>query len=988
MNNKSAFYLIDDKYAGSGWDFDLRGLETGLPKSIYENKVLGNIGNGYPCVAKRNINPQNEGSVTLETIYELQSGNGFYIKFSDGDTELLKLLQYNGFMWAGETALFSLNLGHHYIKIKVDLDNKKAYIISDGKDVAECAFTGSGNVLSSLHFGYGGDSVGKAVVDNYVKLYKNYVFNDCNISDIEGDIPCEYRVETIGNANVKRIKYSAHKGNIFVYKIECGDNSKINISKAFDCKGGKLCYEVRYLQNYNTGGKISFCLMNGKECVLTLSDENCTVYNGNDVLKVHSENVWQHLRIEADTDKCKALVRLNGKYVGAIDFENNTKTIDCFAINFQCDTASESMFSDIKVHVIPEEPCDYVPAPVIPKKNCDNIVGMLMCSLWREGHHVGWDCITPFAEDHKPVLGWYDEGVAETADWEIKYMTEHGVDFALYCWFANENNKPIKSTNFSSAIHDGHMLAKYGDKLKMALLWEVQTALVPKDSECFRKYFVPYWIDHFFSDPRYMSIDNRAIMSIFRPDILVSCFGSPENVKTELDYLRKEVKKLGYDDLIIMACAPNKTIYKQCGFDAVHAYNWYQRGCELEYTKEQITNDIKLGNLHSVPTVSTGFNLVGWTGYRSPCMTSEDMKTALTWCRDEVLTKFEKDSWKSKLVMLSTWNEFGEGTYICPSKLNGFGYLDAIRSVFTEDVPHEDVVPNEKQRERIELLHVKDRRILAPLDLNPIDMGEHGVLKKYEFKTQEDLDKWEFHGITEMKIKDGRLFGHSDGEDPYMILKDDTFLPFSATRVQKIRANIRTYKPINQMCAVHATYSKRPDKEFEKRQMGCNSVPDRVAPLEISFRRIRDWKWEGTITAFRFDPVWAVGDFELQSIEFLDTGIKYDLVVDGTPVVLAQGVYEENGEFYIPFDTTSDLRTTSGIFYEWNAPKAQFVLKGTDEYVFTKDSDIVVCGDKQIKMSKSLSFSDGIPDIPAAILAEIMNRKLIVTDDTLEFIKH
>ena len=34
--------------------------------------------------------------------------------------------------------------------------------------------------------------------------------------------------------------------------------------------------------------------------------------------------------------------------------------------------------------------------------------------------------------------------------------------------------------------------------------------------------------------------------------------------------------------------------------------------------------------------------------------------------------------------MISTWNEYGEGTYIMPSKGNGgFGYLDALREVYT-----------------------------------------------------------------------------------------------------------------------------------------------------------------------------------------------------------------------------------------------------------------------------------------------------------------
>ncbi|MBO4950404.1 MAG: hypothetical protein J6E38_05225, partial [Clostridia bacterium] len=62
---------------------------------------------------------------------------------------------------------------------------------------------------------------------------------------------------------------------------------------------------------------------------------------------------------------------------------------------------------------------DYVPAPV-PVNDDEYYVGMSSCSLWREGSHYGWDFISPF-DSHTPVLGYYDEGLPEVADWEIKF---------------------------------------------------------------------------------------------------------------------------------------------------------------------------------------------------------------------------------------------------------------------------------------------------------------------------------------------------------------------------------------------------------------------------------------------------------------------------------------------------------------------------------------------------------------------------------------
>ncbi|MGZ4974992.1 MAG: glycoside hydrolase family 99-like domain-containing protein, partial [Limisphaerales bacterium] len=48
----------------------------------------------------------------------------------------------------------------------------------------------------------------------------------------------------------------------------------------------------------------------------------------------------------------------------------------------------------------------------------------------------------------------------------------------------------------------------------------------------------------------------------------------------------------------------------------------------------------------------------------------------------------------SKLLLLDNWNEWSEGHYIAPHREYGFGYLDAVRRVFS-DAPekHKDLIP-------------------------------------------------------------------------------------------------------------------------------------------------------------------------------------------------------------------------------------------------------------------------------------------------------
>lgn len=87
---------------------------------------------------------------------------------------------------------------------------------------------------------------------------------------------------------------------------------------------------------------------------------------------------------------------------------------------------------------------DYdVPAPQVVKDQYN--IGINVCSLWANGSHWGWATITPH-DDLKPILGYYDENLTETADWEIKYMTEHGIDFQAFCWYASSGNGRSRPT--------------------------------------------------------------------------------------------------------------------------------------------------------------------------------------------------------------------------------------------------------------------------------------------------------------------------------------------------------------------------------------------------------------------------------------------------------------------------------------------------------------------------------------------------------------
>ena len=978
--NPTAYHLIDDeKYhpgqqGESGWDTDHRGAGEFYKVSV-DSRTVKSINTQFPTFRRRNITEELSGKLTFEGTFCILSSDGFYFGFwgDKGDEkEAFVLRQSEGFMYAGDNEVFATDVKWHYIKIIIDIDGGKCKLQYDGKYLPELPFTGRASSICRFEFGYGKEDLGEAMFGTDLKLYKNYLFNDSFVAKYPHDMPEDYVIETEGRATITRRPYH-EASNYSICEVFGFAGSSTEITRKFDRTHGVVGYEMKYLLP-KAGGTLTVSLNSAGEDVISIYDALDEIRCNGGALRKHSKNVWQTLRIEADTDTNTALIRLNGKVVSTIPFDNDAEYIDEVKIALVCNKAAHLMFTDLKAFPIPPLPADYVPEPVMPKKKGDYYVGMNICSLWRTGTHYGWDCITPFPEN-KPYLGYYDEGITEVADWELKWMAEHGLDFQLYCWFASDGNMPMVKTKMSSEIHDGHMLAKYSDKVKFALLWEAANGDRPESREAFRKYFVPYWIDYLFSDERYMTVDGKAIMSIFGMGILAENFGGQDAVREELEYLRSEVRKLGYKDLIIMCCGNSKPEYKKYGIDAVHAYNLGRNGYDSAFTKEHISSNMSEGSVHTVPTVSMGFNAVAWEGVRSPVLNPDDLFELLEWSKNEVLTRYDKDSWKSKLVMLSTWNEYGEGTYMMPAGVYGFGYLDALRKAFCEEVPHADLVPREEQLDRLCILHPKDRVLLAPQHNMPEDKTEYPVIKRYEFKTEEDLEKWEFFKLKDLEIKDGRLFGHSDEQDPYMILHDDKFFPISTERIGKIVANIRTYKPVNAMCCIQHQYM------FEKNiwsstQTGCVSNPECVAPLSIDPSKTNDISWHGNLYGFRFDPVWGIGDFELESIEFHEAPPFKTLKINGEIVDISFRPYEEDGTVYIPFDTKSKLKRLPNMYYEWNEISESLTVFGNKTAVFVKDSDIVTIDGVDVKMVKVFNFIDGIPHIQADILCDILGMTL------------
>ena len=143
----------------------------------------------------------------------------------------------------------------------------------------------------------------------------------------------------------------------------------------------------------------------------------------------------------------KATIFLNYKEK-ARDIEVGTQKADFVKMTVGSVATGNVYFDNIMIQQLSEEPDDYPSVPVKPEKDTGALIGIQSCSIWREGTHMGWDCLNGY-KDRTPYLGYYDEGSPEVADWEIKWLAEPGIDFQRYCWFRQgATDYPIATPRF------------------------------------------------------------------------------------------------------------------------------------------------------------------------------------------------------------------------------------------------------------------------------------------------------------------------------------------------------------------------------------------------------------------------------------------------------------------------------------------------------------------------------------------------------------
>jgi hypothetical protein len=214
----------------------------------------------------------------------------------------------------------------------------------------------------------------------------------------------------------------------------------------------------------------------------------------------------------------------------------------------------------------------------------------------------------------------------------------------------------------------------------------------------------PFWMNNYFKRSDYLVIDNKPVLFIYRPQFLIEDLGSIENVRRAFDKMREASRREGFDGLWLLGefrylRPEDLQTMKSIGLDYTFAYCWHvqnspspQQAIDAQIHYIKTTQELNI--IPQVVTVSQG-----WSGWKDEgsiwTIPPTEFETLLRQAKGFVET-LPEDQLSGRMLILDNWNEWGEGHYLMPYTEYGFGYMDAIRRVFSDSPEGQtDLIPED-----------------------------------------------------------------------------------------------------------------------------------------------------------------------------------------------------------------------------------------------------------------------------------------------------
>ncbi len=872
-----SYYLVDERFATalkdqygtplfSGWRIN-RGRKTinKVDYLPYNSAVLKDSSMGNRITMEKSFLSQSDGVLTFEA--------GFTPSNSSGQFEI-SLIGYRGEEHVTAMRIFTTKTNvaisdginrimaetlsdnkDYNFKIIANLNNStfSAYLngrlIKKDADFIQCA-----DFINSVKISTPGEGVMDVGI-NYVRLYKNYGVN-----------------ETFMCAGNELDEWTRNKENVYVenqYGMFDSDSNCIALGNA--SLRGTIEKELDYIPE-NPEISLSFKL--NEESVLGIS-----VFGNNNSVNISREvmtfgncsyslkkGIWYTLSMRK-SGACNK-VYINGIFIGEIAIPFISPCISISGTNGVC-------VDDIYVK---ERECTSL---AVSKPADDGYsIHMMSYPMWNEGSHYGWDRIAEYPE-RTPLMGFYDDCNEEAMNLQIKWLAEHCVDVIVFPFarLTGNCNSAIKNTQRETALLS-YKNAELADKINYAVMWSAISESTFGGKDDFRNNIVPYWIEHYFKDNKYAILDNKPVLYIYNPDKLINILGGVSALKQELDYLDQEAIKNGFDGVYTIANLEGAQL-TDTGIDSIFSYAVLGNGgvaVTQMQTLKMLEAQAKVFGTDVPAAAYMGFDSLPWRGNaegRGTTITPSAFKKYLIELKETRLSAGNS----KKILYLGTWNEYGEGHFFMPTKLYGFGYLDAVREVFSGyDAEHTDWIPDYTGLKRYGTMYTglgaPSKLYNKSKEVSP-DFTE--VVKGWYFGNAQDRAEWNVKYAEKSAGSNGQtmLLTYKNAASEPEIDVDISQDKINAADIRYIRVTMKAdlSKIDGKLFIMHFTTDEKPAL-YSNSSMKSFLVSDKLRTYVIDTHNNADWK--GTLEKLYIWPVHVATkscipgtECEIMSIELL-----------------------------------------------------------------------------------------------------------------------
>jgi hypothetical protein len=330
-------------------------------------------------------------------------------------------------------------------------------------------------------------------------------------------------------------------------------------------------------------------------------------------------------------------------------------------------------------------------------------IGVYYFGGWKD-NQVGsayakpWEKIKAYPE-REPLLGWYPEGELPIMAQQLSWMNEYGIDFVVFNWFWGSDDRVVLDHALNAYLRTPEK-----KDVKFAIQWSNHTKY--KWSKVQFERLLRFWAQRYLSRPDYQRLDGKPVVFIFSADVLNTNLESigmtPSNFASWADEVVRANGAEGIRLIGGVSGAQRSFDYSdKSGYAGFSAYNFHGPAVTA-YVPSRLMNlshsyaELDFGyrdqwrwmvkntaGTYIVPMTS-GWDKRPWGGSRDPRHDNsigkpDEFEAHLRAARALMLEAPQKTQ---RMGVVCCWNEFGEGSFIEPTKAGGFALLERIRNVF------------------------------------------------------------------------------------------------------------------------------------------------------------------------------------------------------------------------------------------------------------------------------------------------------------------